>query len=82
MKAGITIKIIIGLLLIALLIFACVRMVDIFASAVVNILSGNDIEMETDEQIMITPEPMPTMPAYMGEDSFYDNAGSVIFDDE
>ena len=77
MKAAFWIKLALGLLLIAALIMLGYRMVDGLTNAITNIMGGGIIE-ETDEDFPIeTPEPLPTMPAYMGEDGFYDNAGSV-----
>lgn len=82
MKAGIIIRIAAGLALVIVLALVCVKLLDMMGGAVVNLLSGDSTPGGFDEQVMLTPEPMPTMPAYMGEDSFYDNAGSVVFDDE
>lgn len=82
MKKSLIIKIILGLLLVAFLIFAAYRITDYFATAIVRMLNNETIVDESGDYQLYTPEPMPTMPAYMGEDSFYDNADEVDFGDE
>lgn len=82
MKARYTVKLILGLGLVAALIFVCYRMTDSLAGLVGSIFSGGEIMDDNGDYALYTPEPMPTMPDYMGDDSFYDNAGNVEFEDE
>lgn len=82
MKARFTVKLILGLVLVAALIFVCYRLTDSLAGLIGNIFSGGELPDDAGDYALYTPEPMPTMPAYIGDDSFYDNAGSVEFGDE
>lgn len=82
MKARFAVKLIFGLALVAALIFACYRITDTLTGLFGNIFSGGGIYDDSGDYELYTPEPMPTMPSYIGDDSFYDNAGSVEFDDE
>lgn len=82
MKARFIVKLILGLMLVAALIFLCYRLTGSLAGLIGNIFSGGKIDDESGDYELYTPEPMPTMPAYMGDDSFYDNADSVEFGDE
>lgn len=82
MKSRFAVKLILGLVLVAALVFLCYRLTDSLAGLIGDILSGGDIDDESGDYEMYTPEPMPTMPAYIGEDSFYDNADSVEFGEE
>lgn len=82
MKGAFVIKLILGLALIALLLFAGFKLVTMFTETVIGMLSNDVITDDTGDYQMYTPEPMPTMPPYIGEDSFYDNAGDVVFGDE
>ena len=81
MKAKFIVKLILGLMLVAALIFLCYRLTDSLAGFIVDIFSGGEIEDDRGDYELYTPEPMPTMPEYMGDDSFYDDAGSVDFGD-
>lgn len=80
MKTGFWVKLVLGLALIALLVTAGVYLLEYFIDTMTNFLDGEIPDDGSGDYAVITPEPRPTMPAYMGEDSFYDNAGSV--DDE
>lgn len=82
MKVGIWIKIVLGLILVAALIVLCIRLTDMFVTTITDMLSGKEFIDESGDYQLYTPEPMPTMPDYIGDDSFYDNAGSVDFGDE
>lgn len=82
MKYRFVVKLIFGLMLVAALVFLCYQLTDSLAGLIGDILSGGDIDGESGDYETYTPEPMPTMPAYIGEDSFYDNADSVEFGDE
>ena len=82
MKAGYIVKLILGLMLVAALIFLCYRLTDSLAGLIGDIFSGGRINDDSGDYELYTPEPMPTMPAYIGDDSFYDNAGSVDFGEE
>ena len=76
------IKLLLGLLLIFALTFAGYKLFDGISSMIINVFSGTEIQEAGYENEFATPEPMPTMPDYMNDDSFYDNAGSVDFGDE
>ena len=82
MKAGYIVKLILGLMLVAALIFLCYRLTDSLAGLRGDIFSGGRINDDSGDYELYTPEPMPTMPAYIGDDSFYDNAGGVDFGEE
>ena len=82
MKAGYIVKLILGLMLVAALIFLCYRLTDSLAGLIGDIFSGGRINDDSGDYELYTPEPMPTMPAYIGDDSFYDNAGRVDFGEE
>ena len=82
MKRGLVVKIVLGLLLIIVLVILGFRMVSSLTTLVVDVFSGAEIPEEGYENELYTPEPMPTMPDYMRDDSFYDDAGSVEFGDE
>lgn len=82
MKAGYIVKLILGLMLVAALIFLCYRLTDSLAGLIGDIFSGGRINDDSGDYELYTPEPMPTMPAYIGDDSFYDNAGVVDFGEE
>lgn len=82
MKAGYIVKLILGLMLVAALIFLCYRLTDSLAGLIGDIFSGGRINDDSGDYELYTPEPMPTMPAYIGDDSFYDNAGGVDFGEE
>ena len=74
------IKLTLGIMLIILLVVLGHRLVDAIAGMVGNLAGGGLIEEDCDYAIH-SPEPMPTMPAYMQEDSFYDEAGRMDFGD-
>ena len=76
MKAGWWVKLIVGLLVVAMLAFLCYKMIDLFADYISNAVVGGTTEGD-EVYLEETPEPMPTMPDYMKQDSFYDHAGSV-----
>jgi len=82
MRKGLLIKIILGLVLVALLMYLAVEIVSKLTETVVGMLGNDNIVDESGDYQLYTPEPMPTMPAYMGEDSFYDNAEEVDFGNE
>lgn len=78
MKPGFWIKLMAGVAAIALLIGALVYLANFLIDAAVGIMGGGIIPADgSGDYVMETQEPMPTMPEYMREDSFYDNAGSV-----
>ena len=76
MKASWWVKLILGLAVIAMLVFLCYKMIDLFAGYISNAVVGGVLKGD-EVYVAETPEPMPTMPDYMKQDSFYDNAGSV-----
>ena len=82
MKVGFIIKLLAGVLLIVLVAFGGYKLVTIITGTVSDMLTGSLIGEDSTDYQLYTPEPMPTMPDYMGDDSFYDNAGSVDFGDE
>ena len=82
MKLSLLIKIALGIALIILLLFVGIRLVTTLTETVVGMLSNEPIIDESDDYQLYTPEPMPTMPPYISDDSFYDNAGDVVFGDE
>ena len=82
MKKGFIIKLVLGLLLITALILIGYKLLDTLAGFIVDAISGAEFPMEDYSDELYTPEPLPTMPGYMFDDSFYDDAGSVIFGDE
>ena len=65
-----------------LLVVAGYRLTTFFADTIIGMITNETIIDDSGDYQLYTPEPMPTMPAYMGEDSFYDNAGDVDFDGE
>jgi hypothetical protein len=75
MKAAFWVKLTLGVGLIALLILLGYRLVDLFAGFIGGVKSGAVVD--DGSYVMETPEPAPTMPDYMQDDSFYDNAGSM-----
>lgn len=78
MKARFWVKFVLGLAAILLLIAAGVYLVEYFIDTMTNFLGGGEIPDDgSGDYAIVTPEPYPTMPAYMREDSFYDNADSV-----
>ncbi len=79
MKAVFWVKLTLGIGLIILLGILGYRLVDMFAGLVGGVKSGAVID--DGDYVMETAEPAPTMPAYMQDDSFYDNAGSMDFGD-
>ena len=81
-KARFIVKLILGLMLVAALIFICYRLTDSLAGLIGDIFSGGRIEDGSGDYELYTPEPMPTMPDYMRDDSFYDNADSMDFGEE
>lgn len=79
MKAAFWVKLTLGVGVIILLALLGYRLVDLFADFIGGV--KNDAVVDDGAYVMETPEPMPTMPEYMQDDSFYDNAGSVDFGD-
>lgn len=77
MKTGFWIKLILGILSIILLIAVGSYMLNGMINAFTSLMGGEIPDDGSGDYVIETPEPMPTMPAYMQEDSFYDNAGSV-----
>ena len=82
MKLRFFVKLLCGLLLIAALAFAAYKLLDGISVLIIDALSGTNLPDNGHETEMVTPEPMPTMPDYMTDDSFYDSAGSVDIGDE
>ena len=82
MRTGIAIKLVLGIMLVVLLVIVGYKMLNIFSNTLVGMLNNAEIPNKDGDYQLYTPEPMPTMPDYMGDDSFYDNAGSVDFGDE
>jgi len=82
MKTRFFIKLLLGLLLILILTYAGYKLFDGISSLLLDAFTGAEIQETGYENEFVTPEPMPTMPGYMNDDSFYDNAGSVDFGDE
>lgn len=82
MNAKFIVKFILGIVLVLALVLVCYRLMDTITSTAVNWFSNAEIPNVDGDYEIHTPEPMPTMPAYMGDDSFYDNAGNVDFGDE
>ena len=82
MKLSLIVKIVLGIALIALLLFVGIRLVTNLTETVVGMLSNDPIIDESGDYQLYTPEPLPTMPPYIGDDSFYDNADDVVFGDE
>jgi len=77
-KAGFWIKLAAGLISIVLLIMVGVWLVNSMIDTFIALFAEEDNLYDgADVYAVGTPEPRPTMPAYMQEDSFYDNAGSV-----
>ena len=74
MKAGYWVKLALGLALIALLCLAAYKLLDGILDFVSKIGDGGGEIVSADEYRPETPEPLPTMPDYMEDDSFYDNA--------
>lgn len=71
MKVGTIINVIVGLIVIALLIIVGYRLVDFF----VDFVSESTEDPPADGGYAVeTEEPPVTMPPYMAEDSFYDDA--------
>ncbi|MGI6239137.1 MAG: hypothetical protein ACOYI5_05875 [Christensenellales bacterium] len=81
MKIGFLVKLILGILLIALLVLLGYRLVDTIAGMVGNLAGGGQVVEEDGDYLIPTTEPMPTMPAHMQEDSFYDDAGRMDYGD-
>lgn len=77
MKVSFWVRLALGLLVIALLLFLGYRLLNGILDFAVKIPEDGGLVEGEEIYEMETPEPMPTMPAYMMEDSFYDNAGSV-----
>lgn len=77
MKTGFWVKLVLGLVSIVLLIIVGSYLLESMINAFTNLMSGEIPDDGSGDYAIETPEPMPTMPAYMQEDSFYDNAGSV-----
>lgn len=82
MKKGFVVKLVLSVLLVVALVFIGYKMIGALTELIVGAISGAELHNDGYESELVTPEPMPTMPAYMGDDSFYDNAGSVDFGDE
>ena len=79
MKAGYWVKLALGLALIALLCLAAYKLLDGILDFVSKISDGGGEIVSTDEYRPETPEPLPTMPEYMEDDSFYDNASNMDY---
>jgi hypothetical protein len=75
MKASYWIKLTLGIGLIVLLALLGYRLVGVFVDFIGGALRGTTVD--DGEYVMETAEPAPTIPAYMQDDSFYDNAGSM-----
>lgn len=75
MKAVFWIKLTLGVGLIVLLALLGYRLVDVFVDFIGGAMRGT--VADDGEYVMEPPEPAPTIPAYMQDDSFYDNAGSM-----
>jgi len=82
MKYRFIIKLVLGLLLIIFLVFTAYKLIDALTGFVIDAVLGDRTLESSYENELVTREPMPTMPDYMNDDSFYDNAGSVDFGDE
>ena len=82
MKYRFMIKLVLGLLLIVFLVFTAYKLIDVLTGFVIDAVLGDRALESSYENELVTPEPMPTMPDYMSDDSFYDTAGSVDFGDE
>ena len=78
MKVGFWVKLVLGLALIALLLMLGVRLVDALVGFLGKIGGGPAYD---EEYVVETPEPAPTMPDYMLDDSFYDNAADMDYED-
>ena len=81
MKAGYWVKLALGLALIALLCLAAYKLLDGILDFVSKIGDGGGEIVSADEYRPETPEPLPTMPEYMEDDSFYDNASDMDYND-
>ena len=79
MKAAFWIKLALGVGLILLLAMLGFRLVEMFSDFIGGVKGGAVVD--DGDYVMETPEPAPTIPAYMQDDSFYDNAGSMEFGD-
>ncbi len=75
MKSVFWIKLTLGVGLIVLLALLGYRLVDVFVDFIGGAMRGTVVD--DGEYVMETAEPLPTIPAYMQDDSFYDNAGSM-----
>ena len=82
MKYRFLIRLLLGLLIIIILSFVGFKMINWLSDFVIDLFIETEFVDNGYENDLITPEPMPTMPDYIGEDSFYDSAGSVDFTDE
>ena len=81
MNYRLVIKILMGLLLVAALIFGGLKLINWLSDFIIDIFTGAELDDDYANEL-VTPEPLPTMPDYMGDDSFYDSAGSVEFNGE
>ena len=80
MKVSNIIKAAVCVAVIVLLSLLGYRLLNMFIGMFGNVASETEYEAEED-YVIETPEPMPTMPDYMKEDSFYDNAENPDIDE-
>ena len=81
MKAGYWVKLALGLAWLALLCLAAYKLLDGILDFVSKIGDGGGEIVSADEYRPETPEPLPTMPEYMEDDSFYDNASDMDYNE-
>ena len=81
MKYRYLIKLLLGILFIILLVFTGIRLFSTLTEFMIDMFTGAEVPDSGYENELVTPEPLPTMPDYMADDSFYDNAGSVDFNE-
>lgn len=74
-------KLIMGILVLCLLVVMAIMMVNGFANVISGLFDGDYTAEDSEEYYMETPEPQPTMPDYMADDSFYDDLGGVDLGD-
>ena len=79
MKVGYWVKLALGLALVVMLGLAAYKLLDGILDFVAKIDEGGGEIVSAGEYRPETPEPMPTMPEYMGDDSFYDNASDMDY---
>lgn len=82
MKYRLLVKLILGVTAVILLAIIGLKMIDTLSGLLIGVFTNAEVGTDGYENELVTPEPMPTMPGYIGEDSFYDSAGSVDFNGE